>query len=313
MKKSLFAFALILTLVALTACGTQAAETQVVQVNTQPQTLIAEGQLLPQSFASVAFESSGRVEEVMAKDGDLVDAGDTLARLAESPALTTAIERARQEEIAARLSLDDYKSSADMHLVDAYKAVTDAENELDKAQARYDADKSTENELELNAANNALTLSQAAYDKLQENDGLDPDLLAAAESRDAAAKAALENAQNALVLTSPLSGTVAGVNLQVGQWVSAFNPVMSVADQSVWVVKTDNLTELEVVDVKVGQSVNVTLDALHDLALTGSVVSINPQFEEKRGDITYTVTIKLEQTDPQMRWGMTGAVEFLSE
>ena len=313
MKKMLFAFALILTLVVLTACGSKAAPTEVVQVNTQSQILIAEGQLLPQAYASVAFESSGRVEEIAAGDGDLVKAGDTLARLSESPAFTAAIERANQEEIAARLALDVYKSSAGIHLADAYQALTDAENALDNAQARFDADESTENELELNAAEDNLDLAQTAYEKLQENEGLDPDLLAAAESRYAAAIATLKNAQNALVLTSPLSGTVAGVNLQVGQWVSAFTPVMSVADQSEWVVKTDNLTEIEVVNVKVGQKVTVTLDALPNLALDGSVVSINPQFEEKRGDITYTVTIELEQTDPQMRWGMTGAVEFLTD
>ena len=313
MKKTFFAFALIAAVIALSACGTKPAAAEVTPVVVQPQSLIAEGQLLPRSYASVAFESSGRVEEIAASDGDLVKAGDTLARLAESPAQIAAIERANQEEIAARLSLDEYKSSGGIHLAEAYQALTDAENALDNAQPRYDADKSTKNELELNAAKDALNLAQTAYDKLQQNDGLDPDLLAAAESRYAAAKATLESAQNALVLTSPLNGTVAGVNLQVGQWVNSFAPAMSVADQSAWVVKTDNLTEIEVVNVKVGQKVSVTLDALPNLALAGSVVSINPQFEEKRGDITYTVTIELEQTDPQMRWGMTGAVEFLAE
>jgi len=44
--------------------------------------------------------------------------------------------------------------------------------------------------------------------------------------------------------------------------------------------------------------------------LTGEVSSINARYEEKRGDITYTVTITINESDPAMRWGMTAAVYF---
>ena len=76
-------------------------------------------------------------------------------------------------------------------------------------------------------------------------------------------------------------------------------------------VKTDSLTELEVVNVTEGQSVQVILDALPDTVLKGTVTNINKRFEEKRGDVTYTVTVQLDETDPLMRWGMTAAVYFL--
>ena len=84
-----------------------------------------------------------------------------------------------------------------------------------------------------------------------------------------------------------------------------------VADFSNWIVKTDNLTETEVTSLKTGQKADVVLDALPDKTLEGEVTYINSLFEEKRGDITYTVTILLKQTDPLLRWGMTGSVEFL--
>ena len=54
----------------------------------------------------------------------------------------------------------------------------------------------------------------------------------------------------------------------------------------------------------------MTLDALPDVTLKGEVTNINARFEEKRGDITYTVTVLLTETDPLMRWGMTAAVRF---
>jgi multidrug resistance efflux pump len=63
--------------------------------------------------------------------------------------------------------------------------------------------------------------------------------------------------------------------------------------------------------VKVGQKVSVSLDALPGQALSGEVTDIKRLYEEKRGDITYTVSAVLNQTDPQMRWGMTAAVQFI--
>ena len=107
-----------------------------------------------------------------------------------------------------------------------------------------------------------------------------------------------------------MTGTAADIRILPGQRVSAGEVVMAVADFSQWVVKTDNLTEVEVVAVKEGQAVEIILDALPDTALKGAVSTINSRFEEKRGDITYTVTAVLNETDPLMRWGMTAAVRF---
>ncbi len=314
MKKSLLVFALIFSVLLLTACGSKSTTPAVTSVVSQPETIIAEGQLLPENRMDLVFETPGQVTEVLVKNGDLVDAGQVLARLADSPEAQAALGRAQQEEISARLALEEYKASADLHLADAQLALIAAQNELENAQSRYDSNDSDENKARLDAANNTLLLAKAALEKLEGNDGLDPDLLAAAEARYSAAQASVAVAQKAvdgIELKSTIAGTIANVNLQVGQWVTAYAPVMSVADLSKWIIKTNNLTELDVIDITVGQKVTVILDALPELVLDGEVSQINPQFEEKRGDITYTVTILLTQTDPLMHWGMTGAVEFI--
>jgi multidrug resistance efflux pump len=59
-----------------------------------------------------------------------------------------------------------------------------------------------------------------------------------------------------------------------------------------------------------GQKASTVLDALPDVTLNGVVTSISPVFEEKRGDVTYTVTVELTNTDPHMRWGMTAVTTF---
>jgi len=87
--------------------------------------------------------------------------------------------------------------------------------------------------------------------------------------------------------------------------------VATVADFSQWFVETDNLTEIEVVEVSVAQAVTIVPDALPDVELTGSVDSIADYFEEKRGDITYTARILVDDIEPLLRWGMTVVVTFV--
>jgi HlyD family secretion protein len=62
--------------------------------------------------------------------------------------------------------------------------------------------------------------------------------------------------------------------------------------------------------VQAGQAVSVALDALPEDLMNGRVTFIAPRFEEKRGDVTYTVTIALDNLAEGARWGMTGQVLF---
>lgn len=163
----------------------------------------------------------------------------------------------------------------------------------------------------LDVAKANLDDAQRVVDRLK--DGIDPYQLATAEARLTTAKAAVANAQaalDALQLRAGMSGSVVDVNILPGQQVTALQPLMAVADFSSWIIETDNLTETEIVNVAVGQTVEVVLDALPDTKLAGTVTHINDRFVETRGDVTYTVTITLAETDPRMRWGMTAAVYF---
>jgi multidrug resistance efflux pump len=103
------------------------------------------------------------------------------------------------------------------------------------------------------------------------------------------------------------------MDLIEGQRISPGQEVLRLADFSQWYVETDNLTEIEVVDIALGDKASITPDALPELALTGVVESISDLFEEKRGDVTYTARIRLDNVDPRLRWGMTVATVFEDE
>ena len=185
-------------------------------------------------------------------------------------------------------------------------------DDLDAAQSDYN---SAVRRLELETAlNQAQTsLDKAIQDSQDLEAGPDADQLAAAEARVSAAEAAVASAEAALdnlELEATIDGTVVEQNLVVGQSVTPGVPVMRLADFSQMYVETDDLTELEVVEISVDQNASVVADALPEVTLNGVVEEIASVYEEKRGDITYTVRIQLNEFDPRLRWGMTVAVTF---
>jgi HlyD family secretion protein len=111
-------------------------------------------------------------------------------------------------------------------------------------------------------------------------------------------------------LKAPFAGTVAKLDLKVGEQVLPGQPAIQLGDFSQWILETDDLTEIDVPKVQVGDEVRVTFDALPDLELTGVVDFISGIDEEKFGDVTYTTKIRMTESDPRLRWGMTGVAHI---
>jgi multidrug resistance efflux pump len=309
-KLSLFILLAIITAL-LAACGSPKADENAAPVSRD---IIAEGRLLPVSALDLSFTVSGQVDDVLIEDGEEVRKDQVLATLVDSAQAQSALASAEQEALAAQQALDDYKAAAQVNLAQAQIEAILAGKRRTTALNNYNASKSRESTARLDEAEGNLEIAEAALQRIEENDGLDPEQLNTLEARLNAAQAAVDSAQaaiDALTIRAPMSGAIADVRIIHGQRVQPGEVVMAVADFSEWVVETDNLTETEVVEISLGQAVEVVLDALPDVTLQGEVSRINQRFEEKRGDITYTVTVLLKETDPLMRWGMTAAVRFV--
>jgi HlyD family secretion protein len=137
--------------------------------------------------------------------------------------------------------------------------------------------------------------------------------IAAADAAVDRAEAGLRQAQASLddtALFAPFDGTLAVLHVKEGEQVAAGRPVVELADLASWQVETDDLTELDVVGVQVGDGARLTFDAVEGLELAGTVQRIKPRGEEKRGDVTYTVVIRLDDQDPRLRWRMTAVAEI---
>lgn len=163
----------------------------------------------------------------------------------------------------------------------------------------------------LSLAQAGLALAEQDYEKVK--DGPDPDLLSAAQAREKAAESGLVAAKAALAnrqLLAPFDGTIAQLNLKVGEQAAPGVTAAVLANFSGWVVETDDLTENEVPNVQVGQAAEITFDALPELSLPGKVLSISDVHTDRSGDVTYTTKVSTEKSDPRLRWGMTAVVHF---
>lgn len=298
----------------LSACAPKAEESATLPNPIEPQSLIAEGRLVPVNSIDAAFNVSGQVVEVLVADGEQVTAGQGVARLKASEAAIAALEAAKAQALTAQQALDNLMKNAELNLAQAQVDVNNAQERLDEATEDLELDGSAENMAKFTLADAALKLASDKLSLMMENTGLDPRALEvtmaqlqAANASQAAAQAAVE----AALLKAPIAGTVVDLSLQPGQLVSAGVPVITIADFSNWLIRTENLAEINISKVSLGQAVEVIFDSLPEQTFKGSVTHINSRYEEKRGDITYTVTIQLDEADPQLRWGMTAAVFFL--
>jgi len=221
-----------------------------------------------------------------------------------------AIDVMRERLDAAYAAFEPYKyrSETDDTREEYLEKLDEAQGDLNAAVRRLDY------ENELSAAEADLNQARQDYEELKE--GPKSDDIAIAEASVSAATTALEaakaNLEN-LDLVATIDGTITKFDLDPGEQVIANQTVAEIADLSQLYVETDNLTEIEVPKIAEGQSVTVIPDAIPDLELTGVVDEISKFFEEKRGDITYTTRILLNDLDPRLRWGMTVLVRFQEE
>jgi membrane fusion protein, multidrug efflux system len=99
-----------------------------------------------------------------------------------------------------------------------------------------------------------------------------------AAAQTAAAWAAAQAAQLQLsyaTISAPIDGVVSKRTVNVGDFVTAGQPLMAVVDQkNIWV--TANLKETQMTNVRIGQPVSIKVDAFPHQTFRGTVQSISP-------------------------------------
>jgi multidrug resistance efflux pump len=332
-----------LLFVACSPSGAQLTEPAALPPVIADTSIMSEGRLEPVRFAEIAFTASGVISEVLVQEGESVKKGQPLIRLGD--ASDTNYASAQLELVSAQQAINDLTNAAGTDLAQAIIDLKDAQEAYEKADnyliylqnskkvpqtetrsfliqtwkgyeyrtktkhfkgpAPEDWIIEAENDLALKKAE--LEDARRTYDRLKE--GADAEQLAVLEARLDAAEAGLA----AFSVIAPFDGVVAELNAKAGSSINAGQVAVTIADFSSWLIETTDLTEIDVVNLAEGQLVTVTLDAIPDATLTGVIENISQTYEEKQGDIVYTVTVALEDSHPSLRWGMTSVIKFAED
>lgn len=171
----------------------------------------------------------------------------------------------------------------------------------------------------LQAQSAALSQAQAQVDAAQAALDLKrakarPADLAAAEAAIITAQGQVQAAQAALdntVITAPSDGTITSVDIKVGELATALKQAVVLQDVGNLHVEA-NISEANIASVKVGQEVNVTFDALGlDRKFSGKVEAIDPASTVVSGVVNYKVTVQVDKLE-EIKPGMTANLTILS-
>ena len=119
----------------------------------------------------------------------------------------------------------------------------------------------------------------------------------------------LQEAMNNYTVTSLISGTIIEKNAKAGDALTAGADLCTIYDLS-YLVMVINVDELQVSDVSVGQSVQVTADAVPDKTYTGTVTRVSMKGSSNGGTTTYPVTVRIDETEG-LRPGMNANAEIV--
>ena len=229
---------------------------------------------------------SGKIINVAIREGQHVNPGDELFSLDREP-FALALAQAKAKLDTARSDFDKLKSNlktlntladlADKN-DDLKQREVDRKTKLVSSQAGSQADLGTAMAAVVTAKLQAEFAVQQRDTTLNQLLG-NPDLPLEKFPEYAQAKAALDNAQRDFdhtIVRAPMSGTATQVdNIQLGRFVAAGTPVLSVIDdQAPWV--DANPKETDITYLRVGQKATIDVDSFPDRTFTGTVVSVSP-------------------------------------
>jgi HlyD family secretion protein len=230
----------------------------------------------------------------------------------ESQRISQSSNRAsQQQQISA--SQASY-SNAQLELANAQTALSNARklfaaggnSSLDVQTAQSTFQKAQSN---LDSARVALETNKNAVGLKASSDSQDLQNLQLAIDQ---AAISLKNAQTDLANTkiyAPMNGVISSVTAQVGS--SATGALFTMIDDSS-VNLPVQVDETEIAKVKLGQTAELSLDAIPDQKFLGKVTKISPQAKISQNIAVFYVTVTVPNSDLQLRPGMTSEAEIIS-
>ncbi len=193
----------------------------------------------------------------------------------------------------------------------AEKNVEGARAALESAEEKLAQLKAGPKAADLEAARSNLASAQAAL--ANKTAGPSAEEIALQEEQIKVAQIAVRQAEIDLAsakIVAPYAGVVAAIASNVGEQVGGGTAVITLVDpQAVRIDAT--VDEADVGKVAVGQTAEITFDALPNERFAGKVLAVAPSATVQQGVVTYQVSLQIEQRGRTLPAGMTANVSLI--
>jgi len=298
-KKYWIVLAVVIVVAALVAVNLKAkrgkalpVQTEKVETRDLSMIISASGSIRPKRQVDISASTIGKVTRVAVKEGDLVKKGQFLIQI-DPVQLESAVEQ-------IRASLDASQAAE----ISAEVQLKKAESDLGRVRTLFARELATEQDVER---------AQTDYDVAVSN-------LDSARNQVRQQQALLESARHNLrevTITSGMDGIVTRLNVEEGEIAimgtlnNAGTVLMTVADLST--IETEvEVDETEVVNIRIGNTAKVTLDAFPDTSYAGEVTEVgnSPILSSGQQGVDFKVVITIIDTIPDVRPGLSADAEI---
>jgi len=248
------------------------------------------GSVEPQVKVDVKSVLSGKVVELLVREGDVVKRGAIMARVEPD------VNQARD-------------------LAQVKNAVEEASITLRQAQENHQRDRGLLDQGLLSSKDNLesetrFRSAKAVYDAAVEKYRI---------VQESGVPIALGGATQRLNVTSPMDGVVIRRNVELGDTVtsgvSSFNSgtvLMTVADIGTMIVKA-GINEVDIGKVRLEQPVKISLDAYPKVKFAGLIKRIGPAARAEEKVKVFDVEIAIDRQQAELRTGMTANIDVVGE
>lgn len=311
--------------------------------------LVAAGAVVQVGDVLARVDTTSIDADITSAELDVASAEDALEAL-QTPPTELDIEQAQLSIDSATASLSSASqtgsSDADVEIARLNEEL--AKNSLWQAQlnqgisdsrSRTPSNYATDIQTQTSLASSEISVESSALDYQQTlNDGPDQSQLASASSQLISAEANMEellsgasetelrqaqiDLETALLslsiveaqrddatLVAPFDGVVAAVNIAVGE-MPAGEGAVTLIDTGTYTI-TLSVDEKDIAQLSLGQTVNVTVQALDNATLAGTVTEIGLAPADDADLVTYNVEVTLDPTQAQVRPGMTAVANVV--
>ncbi len=248
-------------------------------------TVTGTGQIKPKTYVNIGATAFGRITHLYAKEGDHVKAGQTLATL-ESVQPSATVQAQAATISSSRTDVNSYiaaEKTAEANLVQAQADLVQKRFDIQRYQQLYDSKLVAKQDYDSKKA--AFDVSAATVQQREA-------ALAQAKAQTASAEGHVQtavasqranfDALDKTISRAPFDGLVTNVPVREGETMvtgiqnAQGSTLMTLADMSVITAEV-KVDETDVVNVKLGQSVDVTVDALPGRVFKGHVTEVGDQ------------------------------------